>query len=340
MAERITWIDFAKGFAIISVVLGHALDDDFSLCKLIYIFHMPFFFILAGYLLNLDKWGGAKNFKNFLTKLFKRLLVPYYLANILFFPIWFVVCHELGYLNYFWEWCTYKPLNFFTEIFIGDGTNLVLGQLWFLPTLFLTQIILIFFYNHLIKIGAKIFLFAVAIVSCVGFVIKNFFLLPIGLDIAFAMQIFLLAGILIRRHKVLDKMDFKLCGALILILLGVFYFNETIDVNTRIYGNPLLFYAGGLAGSLLLMKLSALMKGGKIFSLISSCGRQTMMILVLHPIVANVFYELIAATTNFPPEEFFREPIIIFGATLLSVLIPLWIAERFGKLPVLKYFCA
>ena len=65
-----------------------------------------------------------------------------------------------------------------------------------------------------------------------------------------------------------------------------------------------------------------------------------MMILVLHPIVANVFYELIAATTNFPPEEFFREPIIIFGATLLSVLIPLWIAERFGKLPVLKYFCA
>lgn len=103
MAERIGWIDFAKGVAIISVVLGHALDDDFSLCTFIYIFHMPFFFILAGYLLNLDKWGGAKNFKNFLTKLFKRLLVPYYLANILFFPIWFVACHELGYLNYFWE---------------------------------------------------------------------------------------------------------------------------------------------------------------------------------------------------------------------------------------------
>lgn len=157
MAERITWIDFAKGFAIISVVLGHALDDDFSLCKLIFVFHMPFFFVMAGYLLNLDKWGGAENFKPFANKLFKRLLVPYYLANILFFPIWFVVCHELGYLNYFWEWCTYKPLNFFTEIFIGDGTNLVLGQLWFLPTLFLTQIILIFLYNHLIKIGAKIF---------------------------------------------------------------------------------------------------------------------------------------------------------------------------------------
>lgn len=339
MAERITWIDFAKGFAIISVVLGHALDDDFSLCRLIYIFHMPFFFILAGYLLNLDKWGGAKNFKKFLTKLFKRLLVPYYLANILFFPIWFVVCHELGYLNYFWEWCTYKPLNFFTEIFIGDGTNLVLGQLWFLPTLFLTQIILIFLYNHLIKIGAKIFLFAVAIVSCAGFVIKNFFLLPIGLDIAFAMQIFLLAGILIRRHKVLDKMDFKLCGALILILLGVFYFNETIDINTRIYGNPLLFYAGGIAGSLLVMKFSMLMTDGKIFSLISDCGRQSMMILVLHSIIFNIAYEIIVDALNFPAEKIFTDAAVIFFVTAAGVLIPLFIAKKFGKLPVLKYFC-
>ena len=63
--SRMNWLDFAKGIAMISVVLGHALDDDSSLSTLIYIFHMPFFFIMAGYLLNLDKWGGAKNFKNF-----------------------------------------------------------------------------------------------------------------------------------------------------------------------------------------------------------------------------------------------------------------------------------
>ena len=334
------WLDFAKGIAMISVVLGHALDDDSSLSKLIYSFHMPFFFIMAGYLLNLDKWGGAENFKPFAAKLFKRLLVPYYLANILFFPIWFVVCHELGHLNYFWEWCTYKPLNFFTEIFIGDGTNLVLGQLWFLPTLFLTQIILIFLYNHLIKIGAKIFLFAVAIVSCAGFVIKNFFLLPMGLDIAFAMQIFLLAGILIRRHKVLDKMDFKLCGALILILLGVFYFNETIDVNTRIYGNPLLFYAGGLAGTLLVMKLSALIANVNIFSVISYCGRQTMMVLVMHTILLNIFYDILVDVFKFPAEKIYTDYVVIFSATLIGVVIPLLIAKKFGRLPVLKYFSA
>ena len=183
-------------------------------------------------------------------------------------------------------------------------------------------------------------MFAVAIVSCAGFVIKNFFLLPIGLDIAFAMQIFLLAGILIRRHNVLDKMDFKFCGALILILLGVFYFNETIDINTRTYGNPLLFYAGGIAGTLLVMKISALMTGGKIFSLISDCGRQSMMILFLHLITANVFYGIIIDVLNFPAEKILTNPAMIFSAITAAVLIPLFVAKKFGRLPVLKYFCA
>ena len=43
-------------------------------------------------------------------------------------------------------------------------------------------------------------------------------------------------------------------------------------MNFRQYGEPFFFYAGGLAVTLLVMKLSALMTGGKIFLLIS--GKQ------------------------------------------------------------------
>ena len=43
-----------------------------------------------------------------------------------------------------------------------------------------------------------------------------------------------------------------------------------VDMNFRRYGNALMFYAGGLSGTLLVMKLSMLTTGGKIFSLISS----------------------------------------------------------------------
>ena len=56
MAERIAWVDFAKGVAIILMVLGHAVYNDLQ--KFIFVFHMPFFFVIAGFLLNFEKWGG------------------------------------------------------------------------------------------------------------------------------------------------------------------------------------------------------------------------------------------------------------------------------------------
>ena len=76
MAERINWIDFAKGVAIILVVLGH-VNTPSRLQDFIYMFHMPFFFMTAGFLLNLSKWGGAENFRPFAAKLFNRLFVPF-----------------------------------------------------------------------------------------------------------------------------------------------------------------------------------------------------------------------------------------------------------------------
>jgi fucose 4-O-acetylase-like acetyltransferase len=60
MAQRLTWIDFAKGIAIFLVVVGHAGRGIFNagvpdahgllalLDKTIYAFHMPLFFILSG----------------------------------------------------------------------------------------------------------------------------------------------------------------------------------------------------------------------------------------------------------------------------------------------------
>ena len=341
MVERIKWLDFAKGVAIILVVLGHVLKSDSDLYKLIFVFHMPFFFVTAGFLLNLDKWGGDKNFRPFAAKLFKRLIVPYYVAELLWYPIWLVVCREGGHLGHLWHWCEIEPLNALSAIFIGNGNNtgLILEQLWFLPALLCAEIIFIKLYNRLNKIGVEIFVFAVVTATSLGFNLKPLSL-PLGLDIALAAQIFLLAGVLIRRYNVVERLSPKNCGVLTLIVIVAFEFNERVDMNFRVYGNALLFYAGGLSGTLLLMKISALMTCGRIFSLISSCGRQSMMILVLHLVVANTLFEIIDTCTEIATEEFFTEPTIIFAVTATSVLIPLKIAERLGKLPVLKYFCA
>lgn len=341
ISSRIAWIDFAKGVTIIIVVLGHVIIGRMDLNKFIFVFHMPFFFIMAGYLLNLDKWSGADNYKKFEAKLYNRLLRPYFLAELLWYPIWFVVCHEAGFLKYLWGWCATNPFEAFIMIFIGNGNGkgLILTQLWFLPALFFTEIIFIKLYNRLNAIGAEILTLTVVVASSLGIYFANFFVMPWGVDIALAAQIFILAGVLIRKHNIIERINLQVAFVLSLIIIVAFCFNVRIDMNYRCYGNVLLFYAGGIAGTLLIMKLSALMTEGKVFELISACGRQSMMILVMHLIFANVFYEIIAATTNFPPKVFFYDPIIISGATLVGVLIPLFIAERFGKFPVLKYFC-
>ena len=298
-AQRITWIDFAKGVAIILVVFGHVLLIDISANKFFAAFRMPFFFVTAGFLLNLNKWGGAENFKPFATKLFKRLIMPYCIAELLWYPIWFVVCHKAGHLNYLGDWAEIKPFDAFTAIFIGNGNaiGLILGPLWFLPALLAAEIIFVRLFNRLNKFGAEIFTLSLAICAYIGFNIKNFFELPLGIDIALVVQLFLLAGVWIRRYNLIDKLTPINCGVLTLIVVIAFGINEHVDMNFRRYGNELLFYAGGLSGTLLVMKLSMLTTDGKIFSLISSYGRQSMIIL-------------------------------------------LWTAEKFGKLPVLKYFYA
>ena len=269
-------------------------------------------------------------------KLVKRLLLPYYLAELLWYPIWFIVCHKAGHLQYLWYWCKIDPLDAFAAIFIGNNneSDLILGQLWFLPALLFAEIIFVALYNRLKKIDWKIFLAAIFFAS-IGFNV----MLPMGIDIAFVSQIFILAGILIRKNNFVDKISLISCVVLMLMVAFAFCFNGHVSMTFRRYGDPILFYMGGLSGTMLLMKISTLMTRGKIFSLISSCGRQSMMILVLHPIIANVLYEIIARTTNFAPEDFFKEPSIILAVTMTSILIPLFIARRFGKLPVLRVFC-
>ena len=43
---------------------------------------------------------------------------------------------------------------------------------------------------------------------------------------------------------------------------------------------------------------------------------------------------------DFPPEKLFADSTAIFFATCFGTLIPLFVAKKFGRLPVLKNFCA
>ena len=71
--QRNNAISIAKGFAIIFVVMAHA-DMPGMLNRAIYLFHMPLFFITAGYFF---KHETVENPWPFIVKRFKGLYVPF-----------------------------------------------------------------------------------------------------------------------------------------------------------------------------------------------------------------------------------------------------------------------
>ena len=133
---RYDYIDIAKGLGILAVVWAHIMLVGLS-HKIIYAFHMPFFFFVAGMLFKREKY---KSFGEFLKKRSKRLLVPYLIYAVGSYILWAglkFVSHEP------WE-VILKPLP---QIVLSQGSGQFMcfnSALWFIPCLFIVEIIYYF----------------------------------------------------------------------------------------------------------------------------------------------------------------------------------------------------
>ena len=96
---RLKYISLFQIIGPILVILGHSLNGInitsgiwYSLTKeWIYIFHMPLFFMISGYLLSFKGFEGSKGYLGFIKQKFNRLLLPYLVWNIIgFIPKLFV----------------------------------------------------------------------------------------------------------------------------------------------------------------------------------------------------------------------------------------------------------
>lgn len=78
MNDRLKYIDITKGIAILLVLLGHLLEPDSYLKTIIYVIHMPLFFIASGMTIK------SQNIKLCISKRFKRIYVPYIIWALIF----------------------------------------------------------------------------------------------------------------------------------------------------------------------------------------------------------------------------------------------------------------
>ena len=74
---RLDYVDIAKAIGIFFMVLAHQRIYKYE-WTVIYSFHMPLFFILSGMFFNENK-GIREN----ISSAFKRLIIPYFVFNVL-----------------------------------------------------------------------------------------------------------------------------------------------------------------------------------------------------------------------------------------------------------------
>lgn len=78
-SRRIETIDIAKAITIFCVILGHTTGnlDTPMFRRVLYAFHMPLFFLLAGLSVKPKAVRGLKEWRQFLYKNLLSLIVPY-----------------------------------------------------------------------------------------------------------------------------------------------------------------------------------------------------------------------------------------------------------------------
>jgi len=162
---RIGWIDALRAMLIVLVVAGHVFgmvshyvptaDRSFYdlLFKIIYSFHMPAFFMLAGLMTSDSLQAMPVAFQ--VKKLFKRLLVPYFFWGFVGAAVYTFAMPYFGnasvdstgyyarFTGYDW-WHPYASL-LYGAAFPGTDGFRCNSVLWFLPCLFSVKLVGILF---------------------------------------------------------------------------------------------------------------------------------------------------------------------------------------------------
>ena len=251
----------ARGIAIVLVLLGHTCPPPYT-TAFIYAFHMPLFFVLSGLFFRVDEPFGQ-----LLRKKARTLLVPFVIYNlVLLFSDWCIVALSPN---------QHEPVDI-TSRLLGTLTGwhggLWNSSLWFLPCLFVAQLLVVGCYHLACRIspasasGGSPFplsTFFWILLSLAGVAYCHWvgYSLPMSLDSALVATGFLLMGRQVMRLNLRrEAWWYWAITALIFVstTLDNYYSlgagDNHVDLSTDTLGQPLNFYLAACGGSLLLIR--------------------------------------------------------------------------------------
>lgn len=310
--QRQEWVDTAKGIAIIIVVLVHIMNTQTLAHSLLQTFIMPWFFALSG--LFVVKKINSENFVEHFKKRFVKIMVPYFIFGI----------------------CIYVPYNWLYFHFIIPDAQVSLpqrilahiiglhedwgyewrGELWFLPTLFVADIIIWSIWKYCYKIRYVTVLFLVIIALVYNYIWHMS--LPWRIQTAMIAILYIVVGVNYRNIR--NKYSIFLLMASFLILWVLNDFQATAMVNDN-YDIAIFSIPMSVCITLLVTEICHRIKP---ITFISNLGKASLAIYVIH-LVFTPIITVIAIKSNLRNNLLLELSIEIPLAILIA-----WISSRIG----------
>ena len=271
--KRFEFVDHAKAWGMILICLGHFLRNGLAVKTALYCFHVPVFFVIAGFLF---KSHGIRPLP-YIGKTAKRVLLPY--------CGWFA----LAALRYLPALSRKRIQSLVVDFFMLDGLPIWNQPLWFVPVFFTALSVFAVVIYALGKLDQRkrngcvgilaLLCFAVAAV-CDYLAITE---VPFGLNKSVMMLGYVCIGYLLRRvfdrKQIMNRTDAekKKLAVVSLVVFTLFFVvaavvnrGDNISVMSCDFNNIGLYIPLSIVGSCTFLLLFLPLKQNRWASLISS----------------------------------------------------------------------
>ena len=262
-------LDYARGLAMLLIIIGHANGISEIELKIIYSFHVSLFFVISGMLLRYTN-TAEKTWIHILNGWKKHILIPAILWEAILSAFYYVV----------------KDITFKQLILNTVTMNFNLSVLWFIPCLLIAEIIWIL----IIKACKRGLPGYVICIIASGFAIAAELVNILFIRRILIATVFIIIGYVIEQMQA-KKIDHYIHSTWTIfwglcIIWGISMFlNIRVDLSAGLIGNVFLYYIHSIAGSMLVITICKWLP--QKLQVLGWIGRNTMGCLVTHVFIRH-----------------------------------------------------
>lgn len=330
MKERINYVDYAKGIAMILMISGHCsiggLIDKFTTP-----FRIPFFFIVSGFLYS----NTNTTLKNIVISKAKILLIPYFVFGLFHIALYEIMI-SLGK-----KYIDCSPI-YCLLINNSWGSMPIHGIQWFLTAFFFASIF--FISIHKLNTEIKYTIFISLVFTLIGslYIFISNFRLPLSLGAGLVAVGLMEIGYWLKKYwHILSNLTFPYIVFILIAYCILVLINGSTNMRSENYNIFLIFLINATIGSYILLWAMNKLDKCKIEGLTTICkilkyelsyiGKNSIIYMCMNEIIIILLYKLISILTHIVEVKPIASNIINW---ILSLCILHFISFIFNKRPL------